>query len=85
MSYSDVHIWAGGGGSHSMKKIISEFLSSDHRLKTKEFTHINHRAQRFQLPLKNSFKELLLTKSLFNLKLIFSLATFAGKVNKSKF
>lgn len=61
MSYSDVHIWAGGGGSHFMKKIISEFLSSDHRLKTKEFTHINHRAQRFQLPLKNPFKEEILT------------------------
>ena len=44
-----------------MKKIISEFLSSDHRLKTKEFTHINHRAQRFQLPLKNPFKEEILT------------------------
>ena len=61
MSYSDVHIWAGGGGSHFMKKIISGFLSSDHRLKTKEFTHINHRAQRFQLPLKNPFKEEILT------------------------
>lgn len=35
-----------------MWKIISNSLSSHHYLKTKEFTYINHRAQRFQLPLK---------------------------------
>lgn len=66
MAYLHIHLL--GGGSHSMKKIISEFLSSDHHLKTKELTYINHSAQRIQLPLKGKglvhiLKKLLPTKN----------------------